>query len=88
MPVGIGQTRSPLVGISVEVPLEVWEKHKTQGWKWRELILLGISAKNSMPQTAQRLRELEEDNERLQKKISEIVPRLWELENERNNRTN
>ena len=52
-------------------------------WKYNELIRLGVLAKKNNPQMLVRLREVEDDRDKLMNKIRQLGLRIMELEQEK-----
>lgn len=69
------------VCIPTTITVPVWLKNQIAAnfWNYKELLLLGAKAKENNPQMINRIRELEEANERLQKKLSGLAQKVIEL---------
>jgi hypothetical protein len=70
------------MALTTTIPYDLWKKCKDNGWKWQELMYLGIAAKENNPQLVQRIREVEEGNDKLQKKLSFMFGQIEQLEAE------
>jgi len=62
------------VMISAMIPCNIWAECRANGWKYKELIVLGVQAKKGMPIILNRINELEEGNRKLQGKVT----KLWQ----------
>jgi hypothetical protein len=73
---------SKVLGTEVLIPttitLPLWAKNKmvTQFWSYQEVFLLGLKAKEENPQLIQRIRELEQGNEKLQKHLGKLAQKI------------
>ena len=71
-----------IMGMEVMIPttvtLPLWAKNKiTENfWSYKEIFILGMKAKEDNPQLISRIRELEEGNERLQKKLGQLAQKV------------
>lgn len=77
---------SNLVQISTTIPKELKDMINVKGWKFNDLIRLGISTKEDNPQLIRRIKELEKQtdeyrsgNMRLQNIITKVCTELDEL---------
>jgi len=70
-----------LVQVNINVPLELHERHRKEGWKWRYVLQKGIEAIDNNPKLTERIRDLEEENGHFVAKVDELKRRLWVLEN-------
>lgn len=73
------------VTISSSIPLDKWELATQNNWKWQDLILMGIQAKQNMPNLLERQREIERVNEEMAEKLRKYALRVYELEEEMKN---
>ena len=56
--------------ITVEIDEEWYDYVKRNNWKWREVVGLGIKAKEDNPQLLSRINDLENNMQRAQLRIS------------------
>jgi hypothetical protein len=68
------------VTISSSIPIELWQEAQSNHWKWQDLIIRGIQHRKEMPKVLERMRELEENNEKISKKLFFYVEKYRELE--------
>ena len=71
-----------MVGITVSTSLErgLYEGWKASGLKLNHVVRLGLMAARQTPGYIERIRELEEGNTKLQKKLTILMARVNELE--------
>lgn len=67
-----------LTTISTTIPWTVVEKIKNNRWKYNDLIMMGIQQKTQMNPLVERLKELENNNSSLQKKLAYLAGQLME----------
>jgi len=65
--------------------LDKWEMATQNNWKWQDLILMGIQAKQNMPNLLDRQKEIERTNEEMAEKLRKYALRVYELEEEMKN---
>ncbi len=71
-----------IVGEEASIPttitLPAWAKNKIASnyWSYKEIVLLGLKAKEDNPQLIQRIRELEQGNEKLQKHLGKLAQKI------------
>jgi len=74
-----------LTTISTTIPLKAYQTAKERGYKFNELLLLGLRAKEENPQLIERITVLEEGNKKLQFKITALYTELMRQEEESKN---
>lgn len=65
--------------ITTTISQENWELCKKNGWAWNDIVREGIKAKLNNPEMNLRMKELEEGNIRLQRKLSQLFGEIEEL---------
>lgn len=67
------------VPTTLMIPVGLKNKIAQSFWSYREIISLGIKAKEDNPQLIARIRELEESNTKLIKKLTWMSQKIYEL---------
>jgi len=68
-----------VVAISTTIPISLYKEIKENSWHFNELIISGVQQRKGMPQLTDRLGELEEGNQRLQRKLTQLSLALSEV---------
>lgn len=65
------------VPTTISLPVGWKNKILENYWNYKEIVALGIKAKEENPQLISRIRELEESNKRLVSKLSAVSQKLY-----------
>jgi len=68
-----------VVAISTTIPFSVYKEIKEQRWHFNELIISGVQTRKGMPNLNGRMQELEDGNQRLQRKLTSLSLALSEV---------
>lgn len=68
--------------ITTTIPKDIKDYIKRNGYKYNELLRLGIMAKENNPQMIDRIRILENRNEVIERRLEYIIDKIKEVLNE------
>ncbi len=70
------------ITITSAIPEEYWEIARKEGWKWQEIFIAGIKARQGNPEMLNRMADYEADNKRLVARVQMLATQLWQRDEE------
>lgn len=68
-----------LVATTITLPIDVKNKVTENFWSYKEIVMLGIMAKENNPQLITRIKELESGNAKLQSQLTRLATKVLSL---------